>query len=86
MSLEASELILNPDNSVYHLNLLPEDLAPTVILVGDPDRVPMVSDYFDEIEVRKSKREFITHTGRYKGKRISVISSGIGTDNTDKDT
>lgn len=78
-----SELILNKDGSVYHLNLLPDDLAPVVINVGDPDRVAMVSTYFDEIEVKKQKREFVTHTGRYKGKRITVISTGIGTDNID---
>ena len=78
-----SELILNKDGSVYHLNLLPEDLAPVVINVGDPDRVAMVSSYFDQIDVKKQKREFITHTGFYKGKRISVISTGIGTDNID---
>lgn len=78
-----SELILNKDGSVYHLNLLPEELAPLVINVGDPDRVAMVSAYFDQIEVKKQKREFVTHTGIYKGKRISVISTGIGTDNID---
>lgn len=78
-----SELILNKDGSVYHLNLLPEELAPVVINVGDPDRVAMVSAYFDQIEVKKQKREFVTHTGVYKGKRISVISTGIGTDNID---
>lgn len=78
-----SELILNKDGSVYHLNLLPEELAPVVINVGDPDRVAMVSAYFDQIEVKKQKREFVTHTGLYKGNRISVISTGIGTDNID---
>lgn len=78
-----SELILNKDGSVYHLNLLPEELAPVVINVGDPDRVAMVSAYFDHLEVKKQKREFVTHTGVYKGKRISVISTGIGTDNID---
>lgn len=78
-----SELILNKDGSVYHLNLLPEELAPVVINVGDPDRVAMVSAYFDQMEVKKQKREFVTHTGFYKGKRISVISTGIGTDNID---
>jgi uridine phosphorylase len=83
MVRQASELILNPDGSIYHLNILPEDLAPTVILVGDPDRVNRVSRYFDRIDVRKSKREFITHTGWYRGNRISVISTGIGTDNID---
>lgn len=83
MSFEPSELILNKDGSVYHLNLRPEDLAPTVLLVGDPGRVPMVSKYFDTLEVTKSKREFITHTGNLEGRRISVISTGIGTDNID---
>jgi uridine phosphorylase len=78
-----SELILNSDGSVYHLNLLPEELSNIVINVGDPDRVSLVSSYFDTIEVKKQKREFITHTGSYKGKRISVISTGIGTDNID---
>ncbi len=78
-----SELILNSDGSVYHLNLLPEDLAGTIINVGDPDRVSKVSDYFDQIELKKQKREFITHTGTYKGLRITVLSTGIGTDNID---
>jgi uridine phosphorylase len=78
-----SELILNADNSVYHLNLLPEDISDTVINVGDPDRVKMVSDFFDTIDVKKQKREFVTHTGVYKGKQITVISTGIGTDNID---
>jgi len=83
MQLSASELILNADNSIYHLNILPEDLAPTVITVGDPDRVGEVSRYFDTIEVKKGKREFKTHTGTLQGKRISVISTGIGADNID---
>jgi len=78
-----SELILNVDNSVYHLNLLPEDISDTIINVGDPDRVTMVSKFFDKIELKKQKREFVTHTGIYKGKRITVISTGIGTDNID---
>lgn len=81
--LAASELVLNEDGSVYHLNLLPEDLAPKVILVGDPDRVPKVSKYFDNIEVRKNKREFYTHTGTLRGERITVMSTGIGTENID---
>ncbi len=81
--LTASELILNADGSVYHLNLLPEELAETVITVGDPDRVDAVSKYFDSIEVKKHKREFVTHTGRLGSKRVSVISTGIGTDNID---
>ncbi|MGM1430624.1 nucleoside phosphorylase [Sphingobacterium lactis] len=78
-----SELIINADGSIYHLNLLPEDIADTIIFVGDPDRVPLVSRYFDAIEVKKGKREFITHTGTIKGKRLTVISTGIGTDNID---
>ncbi len=78
-----SELILNDDNSVYHLNLHPNEIADTVINVGDPDRVPIVSNFFETIEVKKQKREFITHTGTYKGKRITVLSTGIGTDNID---
>src|SRR3954463_8105455 len=78
-----SELILNSDNSVYHLNLHPEEISDTVINVGDPDRVKMVSKFFETIEVIKQKREFITHTGSYKGKRITVLSTGIGTDNID---
>lgn len=78
-----SELILNKDGSVYHLNLHPHEIASTVINVGDPDRVSVVSKFFDNIEVKKQKREFVTHTGTYKGKRITVISTGIGTDNID---
>ena len=78
-----SELILNSDNSVYHLNLQPNEISDTVINVGDPDRVKMVSAFFDSIEVKKQKREFVTHTGVYKGKRITVLSTGIGTDNID---
>jgi uridine phosphorylase len=78
-----SELIINPDGSIYHLNLLPEDIATTIITVGDPDRVDAVSKYFDTIELKKTKREFVTHTGTLRGKRITVISTGIGTDNID---
>ncbi|GGH26470.1 phosphorylase [Sphingobacterium alkalisoli] len=78
-----SELILNGDGSIYHLNLKPDDLADTVIFVGDPDRVSIVSQHFDTLDVKKGKREFITHTGTLRGKRISVISTGIGTDNID---
>lgn len=83
MEFGSSELILNADKSVYHLNLLPEELAKTIITVGDPDRVALVSQYFDTIEVRKRKREFHAHTGKIGGKRITVISTGIGTDNID---
>lgn len=83
MPLKESELIINPDGSIYHLNLKPSEVANTIITVGDPDRVASVSQYFDTIEVKKQKREFCTHTGIYKGKRITVISTGIGTDNID---
>ena len=68
MPLAASELILNADGSIYHLNLLPEDIATTIITVGDPDRVGDVSKYFDEVELKKGKREFQTHTGVLKQK------------------
>lgn len=83
MPLGDSELILNSDGSIYHLNLLPEDIGQTIITVGDPERVPQVSKHFDRIEVQKGKREFLTNTGTLGGKRISVISTGIGTDNID---
>jgi uridine phosphorylase len=83
MSIQASELILNPDGSVYHLNLKPEHLANTIITVGDPDRVDSITEHFDTIEFQTKKREFHTQTGTYKGKRITVISTGIGTDNID---
>ncbi len=83
MSILESELMLNDDGSIYHLHLLPEDIADTILLVGDQDRVPEVSKYFDRIEVKKHKREFYTHTGFIGKKRITVISTGIGTDNID---
>lgn len=83
MALAKSELILNPDGSIYHLNLLPKDIATTIITVGDPNRVRSVTKYFDSVEIEKERREFLTQTGIYKGKRISVISTGIGTDNID---
>ncbi|WBL27342.1 nucleoside phosphorylase [Zunongwangia sp. HGR-M22] len=83
MSLKASEFILNEDGSIYHLNLQPEHLADTVITVGDPDRVDQVTKHFDDIEFSVKKREFHTQTGTYRGKRITVISTGIGTDNID---
>ncbi|MEL4308308.1 nucleoside phosphorylase [Joostella sp. CR20] len=83
MKIPASEFILNDDGSIYHLNLRPEDIANTIITVGDPDRVETVSKYFDSVELKKGKREFVTHTGYLNGKRISVISTGIGTDNID---
>lgn len=78
-----SELPLNADGTIYHLNLYPEELADNVILVGDPGRVPVISGMFDTVELRKQNRELITHTGTYHGKRISVISTGMGTDNID---
>jgi len=83
MNLAPSELIINPDGSVYHLHLLPHEIAHIVITVGDQDRVAQVSKYFDRIEVKKNHREFVTHTGYLANKRISVISTGIGTDNID---
>ncbi len=76
-----TELILNSDGSVYHLNLLPENISDVIIAVGDPGRVYRVSSYFDDIEFEMNRREFITHTGYYKGRRITVISTGIGADN-----
>lgn len=78
-----SELILNSDGSVYHLNLRPTDIADTIIFVGDPERVPKISKYFDSIEIKKKNREFVTHTGTLKNKKITVIATGIGTDNID---
>lgn len=78
-----SELILNPDGSIYHLNILPEDLADDIITVGDPDRVDKVSERLDEIYLTKHKREFKTITGRAGSKNITIISTGIGTDNID---
>lgn len=78
-----SELILNDDGSVYHINVKEEHLADTVLLVGDPGRVKQVSSFFDSIEHRRQNREFNTHTGVYKGKRLTVMSTGIGTDNID---
>jgi len=83
VSLEQSELILNPDGSIYHLHLLPEDIADTIFFVGDPDRVRRVSRHFDRIDIKKRKREFITHTGWLGNRRLTVISTGIGTDNID---
>ena len=78
-----SELILNPDGSVYHLNLKPENCATNIIFVGDQNRVPKVSEHFESIEFETQKREFRTITGTYKGTRMSVISTGIGPDNID---
>jgi uridine phosphorylase len=83
MRIPESELILNKDGSIYHLNLLPEDIADTIFVVGDPDRVPQVSCYFDSIEVRKQKRELTTHTGYIGKKRLTVMSTGMGTGGID---
>ncbi len=78
-----SDLIVNKDGSVYHLNLKPKNVADIIITVGDPGRVHRVSNYFDHIDFEMNKREFITHTGTYKKKRITVVSSGMGTDNVE---
>ena len=83
MRIAESELIINDDGSVFHLHLKPEELADTVILVGDPGRVDMVSEYFENREFRHQSREFVSVTGTYKGKRMTVLSTGIGTDNID---
>lgn len=82
-SIAETELILNPNGSVYHLQLLPENIAENIIIVGDQGRVETVSSFFDTIDFKIQNREFVTHTGTYKGKRIMVLSSGIGTDNID---
>ena len=79
----ASEFVLNPSGSIYHLNLHPEQIADTIFLVGDPGRVPRVSKYFDKIEHQVQKREFVSHTGWLGEKRFTVLSTGIGTDNID---
>lgn len=81
--IPTSELIINSDGSIFHLHIRPEHLADTVILVGDPGRVEMVASYFDNQECNIASREFRTITGTYKGKRMTVISTGIGTDNID---
>jgi uridine phosphorylase len=81
--IEASELIINPDGSIYHLNLHPENIAHTIITVGDQDRVSKITKHFDSIEFSTQKREFKTETGFYKDKKITVISTGIGPDNID---
>jgi len=83
MPIKDSELILNPDGSVYHLNLKPEHIANTIIFVGDQDRVEKITKYLDTVEFETQKREFKTQTGTYKGKRITVLSTGIGPDNID---
>jgi uridine phosphorylase len=82
-SLPESELVLNKDGSVYHLHLKDEHIADNVIVVGDQGRVEVISQYFDNVECKVRNREFVTHTGTFKGKRITVLSTGIGTDNID---
>ena len=81
--IPGSQLVFNNEGAIYHLNLFPEMLADNIILVGDPDRVAMVSSYFDTIEYKRQNRELVTHTGTYKGKRITALSTGMGTDNID---
>ena len=83
MKIKSSELILNPDGSIYHLNLRPENVAKDIIFVGDQNRVDRITKHFDSIEFSTQKREFKTTTGTYKGKRLTVISTGIGPDNID---
>lgn len=77
----ASELVLNNDGSVYHLNLKPQHIADNVLIVGDPSRVYRISKHFDKIDFEMNKREFITHVGKYNGKKITVLSTGMGPDN-----
>lgn len=81
--LAEPDLIVNADGSVYHLCLRPEQLADTVIVAGDPDRISEISEHFDTVECRIHNREFNSHTGTFKGKRITALSTGIGTDNID---
>jgi len=81
--IKPSELVLNNDNSVYHLKLHPHQLAENVILVGDPNRVQLVSSFFDKIEFKVQNREIVTHTGFYNSKRVTALSTGMGTDNID---
>lgn len=81
--IKESELILNPDGSIYHLNLKPENISNYIITVGDPDRIDSITKHFDNVEFKTQKREFQTQTGTYKNRRITVVSTGIGTDNID---
>jgi uridine phosphorylase len=81
--IEPSELIINPDGTIFHLHLKPEQLAENIILVGDPGRVKMISEFFDKIESKSENREFVSATGLFGTKRITVLSTGIGTDNID---
>lgn len=81
--IASSELIINPDGSIFHLHLKPGEIADTILLVGDPGRADMIARFFDSIEVKKENREFVSRTGTYHGKRITVLATGIGTDNID---
>lgn len=83
MRIPESELIINPDGSCFHLHLKPGELADNIMLVGDPGRVAMVSKYLTDIEYRRENRELVSTTGRYNGKRVTVLSTGMGTDNCD---
>ena len=78
-----TDLIINPDGSSYHLAVRPDQLPDQLILVGDPERVPIVSSYFDRVDTKIHKREFVSHFGGLSGRRIGVISSGIGADNVE---
>jgi len=82
-TIPKTDLILNRDGSIYHLQLKPGDLSDTIILVGDPGRVRQVSSHFDATDLERENREFVTHTGTCRGKRLSVLSTGIGPDNID---
>ncbi len=82
-NIEKSELIINPDGSIYHLKIKSEHLADTIIIVGDPGRVDQISQHFDHIEIKIQNREFVTHTGTYNNKRLTALATGIGTDNID---
>lgn len=82
-AISETDLIINPDGSVYHLNLKPENIHDTIITVGDPSRVFRVSNHFDKITFEMNRREFITHTGTYRGKKVTVMSTGMGTDNVE---
>ncbi len=81
--IPASQLVLNAEGAVYHLNLHPDQLADTVIMVGDPGRVDMIASFFDKIEVKRQNRELVSRTGYFHGKRITALSTGMGTDNLD---
>ena len=83
MRIAESELIINDDGSAFHIHMRPEELADIVILVGDPGRVDMIGYYLSDVEFRHASREFVSITGNYNGKRLTALSTGIGTDNCD---